>query len=75
MTTEIVSEVAGTVWKILVPTGSPVQADDELLIVESMKMEIPVLAPVAGVLGALNVKEGDVVAEGDLLAILNRAVP
>lgn len=67
---KVVAEVAGKVWKIEVQPGARLAADDTILILESMKMEIPVAAPRAGTLAALHVKEGDVVNEGDLVANL-----
>ena len=65
----IVTEVAGKVWKIEARLGASLAADDVILIVESMKMEIPVVAPAAGKLLELRVKEGDMVNEGDVLAV------
>lgn len=60
----ILSEVTGTVWKIVTPVGGRVEEGDTLLIVESMKMEIPVTAPSAGTVAAYHVGEGDAVADG-----------
>ena len=71
MATETVAaDVAGTVWKILVAVGDAVEADQELLILESMKMEIPALAPRSGVVSELRVAEGDAVGEGQALVVL-----
>jgi len=67
---KIVAEVAGTVWKIEARAGTQLAVDDVILVLESMKMEIPVSAPIAGKLLELSVREGDAVAEGDVLAIL-----
>lgn len=67
---DVVAEVAGKVWKIEARPGSQLAADDVILIVESMKMEIPVVAPRAGKLLELRVAKGDAVAEGQVLAIL-----
>jgi len=64
------SPVVGTVWKILVSVGDAVSEDDDLLILESMKMEIPVEAETAGVVSSVVVAEGDSVAEGDPLVII-----
>jgi acetyl-CoA carboxylase biotin carboxyl carrier protein len=66
---EIVAEVAGKVWKIEAQPGAQLAADDPILILESMKMEIPVIAPRAGKLLELRVKEGDMVNEGDVVAV------
>ncbi len=70
MPTKIIAEVAGKVWKIEVRPGAKVEAEDTILILESMKMEIPVVAPSAGTLQELQVKEGEAVAEGQVVAIL-----
>ena len=67
---QIKAELAGNVWKIPVKAGQSVAADETLLILESMKMEIPVTAPRAGKVTRLHVKEGDTVQEGQLLAEL-----
>jgi len=68
--TEIVAEVAGKVWKIEAQPGTQLAADDPILILESMKMEIPVVAPLAGSLLELRVKVGDAVHEGEVVAVL-----
>ena len=65
---KIVTEVAGRVWKIEVAVGAMVAADDVLLILESMKMEIPVQAPRAGRLAELFVEVGEMIDEGALVA-------
>lgn len=68
--TTVQSEVTGTVWKLEVRCGDAVQADQALVILESMKMEIPATAPVAGTVVELLVAEGEAVSEGqDLLVI------
>ena len=64
------SEIAGSVWKIEVAVGDEVAEDDPLVILESMKMEIPLLAPKAGIVREILVKEGEAVAEGDVAVIL-----
>jgi biotin carboxyl carrier protein len=69
-TFEIRCEVAGKVVRIEAQAGSRVAAEDTLLLVECMKMEIPVPAPAAGVLEALHVAEGEQVAEGQHVATL-----
>ena len=66
---KVIAEVAGKVWKIEARPGAALAADDVILILESMKMEIPVVAPAAGKLLELRVKEGDMVNEGDVLAV------
>ena len=67
---EIHAEMVSSVWKVLVQPGAEVAAGDTLVILESMKMEIPVLAEQDGIVAALHVSEGDVVQEGDVLAVL-----
>jgi acetyl-CoA carboxylase biotin carboxyl carrier protein len=69
-TFEIRSEIAGKVARIEAQAGATVAADDTLLIIECMKMEIPVPAPSAGVLEALHVAEGEQVEEGQHVATL-----
>jgi biotin carboxyl carrier protein len=59
------------VWKVLVPQGDTVADGDTLVILESMKMEIPVLAESDGTVSAMHVNEGDVVQEGDVIAVLD----
>jgi biotin carboxyl carrier protein len=62
--------VAGSVWKVEVSVGQAVAAGDALVIVESMKMEIPVEAPAAGTVAEIRVAEGDRVAEGAIVVTL-----
>ncbi len=68
MAEEVRAEMVANVWKIVVAIGDSVSDGDTLVILESMKMEIPVLAEVDGVVSALGVEEGQVVQEGDLIA-------
>lgn len=68
---EIESEVTGNVWKVEVETGAQVDAGDVLMVLESMKMEIPVEAPEAGTVAELRVSEEDAVAEDQVVAILD----
>ena len=67
---EVESEVAGSVWKVEAEVGSAVSAGDVLVILESMKMEIPVEAPVAGTLVELSVAPEDPVAEYQVIAVI-----
>ena len=69
--TEVKAELVGNVWKVEATAGDQVEEDDVLLILESMKMEIPVTAPAAGTVREILVKEQDVVQEGQVLAILD----
>jgi acetyl-CoA carboxylase biotin carboxyl carrier protein len=66
--TEVKAELVGNVWKIEAKPGDRVEEDDILLILESMKMEIPVVAPVAGTVKEILVQEAQVVKEGQVLA-------
>lgn len=68
--TKILSEIAGSVWKVLVKAGDAVEADAPVVLLESMKMEIPVLAPDAGVVTEVFVAVGDAVSEGDAIAAI-----
>lgn len=63
-------EITGKVWKILTPEGAVVEDEEALIIVESMKMEIPVLAPIAGKVLKILVQEAQDVAEGQDVAII-----
>ena len=65
---EIHAEMVSSVWKVLVEPGERVAAGDALVILESMKMEIPVLTELAGTVQELHVVEGEVLQEGDLIA-------
>ena len=68
---DVRSEIAGSVWKIEVAVGDAVAADDVLLILESMKMEVPVSAPRAGLIRFIAVAEGASVKEDDVLVVLD----
>jgi acetyl-CoA carboxylase biotin carboxyl carrier protein len=68
---KVQSEIAGSVWKIVTAPGDTVEEEQPLLILESMKMEIPVLAPERGVVREIRVSEGAAVAEGEIVAILD----
>jgi biotin carboxyl carrier protein len=67
---DVKSEITGTVWKILARPGDAVAEDDILIVLESMKMEIPVTAPEDGVVKAILVAEGDLIAEGQVAVVL-----
>jgi biotin carboxyl carrier protein len=62
--------MVANVWKIVVAEGDKVEDGDTLVILESMKMEIPVLTEDAGTVVGLKVAEGDVIQEGDLIAVI-----
>lgn len=67
---EVKSEVGGSVWKIEVTVGQIVVEGDTLLIVESMKMEIPLTAPVSGTVQEIRVAESDMVDEDQVLLLI-----
>ena len=71
MATNVEAEMVANVWKVLVTAGATVASGDTLVILESMKMEIPVEAPVDGTVSAVNVQEGGVVQEGDVIAVID----
>ena len=71
MATKVEAQITGNVWKIEKRAGESVAADEVILILESMKMEIPVEAPCAGRIAELRVNEGDSVEEGDVLVVLD----
>jgi acetyl-CoA carboxylase biotin carboxyl carrier protein len=66
----IKSEIAAKIWKIEVAVGMQVPEGETVILLESMKMEIPILAPVAGAIVQLLVREGDIVGEGQVLAVI-----
>ncbi len=66
----IESQVSGTVWKVERQAGASLAEGETILIIESMKMEIPVDAPTAGTLRELLVAEGETVTEGQVLAVV-----
>ena len=68
---QVRSDIGGVVSKIEVAVGDQVAADDVLVVLESMKMEVPVSAPAAGKIRSIAVAEGDVVSEDDLLVVLD----
>jgi acetyl-CoA carboxylase biotin carboxyl carrier protein len=68
---EVRAEMVANVWKVVATEGDRVEDGDTLVILESMKMEIPVLAEGGGTLAKLHVAEGDVIQEGDLIATIS----
>ena len=71
MPQEVRAEMVANVWKVVVAAGEVVAEGDTLVILESMKMEIPVLADSAGTIAEVAVAEGDVVQEGDVLVVID----
>ncbi len=70
MPEEIRAQITGVVFQVVTRSGDPVNAGDPILVLESMKMEIPVEAPRAGTVVEIKVKEGETVQEGDTVALL-----
>ena len=68
--TKIEAEVGGTIWKLVAAPGATVEADEAIILIESMKMEIPVVAPRTGKLVRILVAEGELVQEGQIVAEL-----
>ena len=71
MADEIRAEMVANVWKVVKAAGDEVTEGDTLVILESMKMEIPVLAEVAGTVTEVKVAVGDVIQAGDLIAVIS----
>ena len=70
---DIKSEIAGQVWKVVAKVGDELTEEDVIIIIESMKMEIPLISPSSGVLIELFVSEQDVIAEDQLIATLRES--
>ena len=70
MSEEVLAEMVANVWKVVVAKGDSVEEGDTICILESMKMEIPVEATASGVIAEINVSEGGVVQEGDVIATI-----
>ena len=67
---DVEAHITGTVWKIVVEVGDAVEAGDPIVILESMKMEMPVEAEESGVVREILCTEGQAVSEGDILVVL-----
>jgi len=70
MATNVEAHITGTVWKIVKKVGDQVTEGEEIMILESMKMEMPVESPADGKITEIKVKETDAVNEGDVVAVL-----
>ncbi|RKQ37587.1 acetyl-CoA carboxylase biotin carboxyl carrier protein subunit [Oceanobacillus halophilus] len=68
--TEVKASMTGNVWKIVVQKGEQVEEGQEMVILESMKMEIPITAEITGTVQELKVAEGDFVNEDDVIAVI-----
>ena len=66
---ELIAPIAGNVWKILVAVGDKVELDDEVVILEALKMETPIYCEESGTITEIKIKEGDAVNEGDVLVV------
>ena len=71
--TDVLAEITANVWQVHVEAGQSVAVGDTIAILESMKMEIPVEAPVAGTVTEVKVKPEDQVQEGDVIAVIDPA--
>jgi acetyl-CoA carboxylase biotin carboxyl carrier protein len=69
--TEVKAHITGTVWKIETPAGTKVNEGDTVIILESMKMEMPVEASATGTIREIKIKEGEAVDEGKVVAIID----
>ena len=67
---EVRAEVLGSLWRIVAEAGQAVEEDETIMVLESMKMEIPVTSPISGTVTAILVSKGDVVREGQAVAIV-----
>ena len=67
---EVRAEITANVWQVRVEVGQTVEEGDELVVLESMKMEIPVLAPVGGTVAEVKVEPDTQVHEGDVIAVI-----
>lgn len=70
MAEEVRAPLAGNIWSVLVEVGASVQEDDELVVIEALKMENPVCAPRAGRVKEIKVKKGDKVEEDAILVVI-----
>ena len=68
--TAVTSPVTGNVWQLSVKVGQRVEEGDELLVLEAMKMEVPVVAEAAGVVAELRCEKGKAVSAGDVVAVM-----
>jgi acetyl-CoA carboxylase biotin carboxyl carrier protein len=70
MATDVEAQIAGNLWKIERAIGDVIEEEDVIMIIESMKMEIPVEAPCDGTIAQICVSEGDSIEEGTVLAVI-----
>ncbi len=70
MTQTILAPLDGKVFQVMVKPGDAVEEDEEILVIEAMKMETPIFAPCDGAVKEIGVKKGDDVSENDILAVI-----
>ena len=70
MSAIVKSEITGKIWKVDASIGQSVSQDEQIVVIESMKMEIPVLSPVDGTVREIRVAEGEDVMEGQVIAVI-----
>jgi biotin carboxyl carrier protein len=70
MAEEVRAPLAGSIWAVLVEVGSKVEEDDELVVIEALKMENPVYSPCAGTVKEVKVKKGDKVEDDDVIVVI-----
>lgn len=70
MSEEVLAPMAGKIISLNIAVGDTVEEDDEILVIEAMKMETPIYAPADGKVATLKVKEGDELEEDDLIAVI-----
>lgn len=70
MAEEVLAPLAGNIWQVVVDVGDAVEEDDELIIIEAMKMETPVFSPCDGTVKEIKVKKDDKVEEDDVLLVI-----
>lgn len=68
---ELLAPIAGNIWKVLIAVGDKVELDDELIIIEALKMETPIYCEDSGIVTEIRVKEGAAVSEGDVLVVID----
>jgi len=68
---EVKASMAGNMWKLVVNEGDKIEAGDDVAILESMKMEIPIASEYSGIVQEIKVNEGDFVNEGDVIAVID----
>jgi len=71
MATEVLAPLAGNIWKVLVKVGDQVEEDDELVIIEALKMENQVYSPCDGKVSVIKVSEGGTVEDDDVLMVID----